>query len=449
MRARTHWLPVVTALAACAPIACDQRKTAATREDGAAGQGVRVDVPEAQPTVVAHPRPAWGGNVLILMLDTLRADRLGAGGYRRAGKSLTPHLDAFAATSVRFTRAYAQGANTPRSLPSLLTSRYPSHIGFRKSFHNFPVVRDDNVLLFEVLAAAGLATAHVSSHFYFVPQRGLAQGIADYDNSGTKDLVGSNADFAAPRIVPRVIARLEARATQPGPFGMFVHLFEAHSTYLDHPEHPVTERGEPGLIARYDYEIAIEDHWVGEILTALDRTGLAAKTMVVIVSDHGEAFGEHSFAGQRAFFHGQTLYDEVLRVPLLIRVPGVAPAVRDEVIAVLDVAPTIVDALELPPVPSFEGRSLMQAVRGGPALAPRPILAEIQSTPDFVEPSFAVVSRDGTRKLLVNGPDKRTELFDLIADADERRDRAEKEPRVVARLRAELDATLGPLLPGR
>ncbi len=93
-----------------------------------------------------------------------------------------------------------------------------------------------------------------------------------------------------------------------------------------------------GLAEKYDYEIAYVDGFVGRLLDAVDKNGLKDKTMVVVVSDHGEAFGVHRFAGQTMFFHGQTLYDELLRVPMLIRVPGVKPAVVDTPVMLVDLA---------------------------------------------------------------------------------------------------------------
>jgi arylsulfatase A-like enzyme len=294
-------------------------------------------------------------------------------------------------------------------------------------------------MLFEVLAAAGLRTASFTSHFYFEPRRNVGQGIAEYDNAGARDLAGSNLDYAAPRVVPKAIARIESLAAERKRFAMFVHLFEPHSTYVDHPEHPVTTRGEPGLIERYDYEIAVDDDWIGKILGALDRAQLTDNTLVVVLSDHGEAFGSHRFAGQRAFFHGQTLYDEILRVPLLIRIPGVPASVHDDIVGLIDVAPTIVDALGLKQPPTFTGRSLVPLARGE-SLVPRNVRAEILPTPDLNDTIKAVVTGDGDEKVIVSGADRHAEVYDLRKDPDERTDLAGRNDDRVKRLRAILDA---------
>jgi arylsulfatase A-like enzyme len=387
---------------------------------------------------VLHARnDGFEGNVLVIFVDTLRADRLGTSGYRRDGKSLTPNIDAFAATATRFTRAHSQGANTPRSYPSLMTSRLPSHIAFHKAFHNFPAVLDENLMLFEVLAGAGLKTIGFSSHFYFFPRRNATQGFAEFDNAEARDIAGSNTDYAAPRIVPKVVARLDELSAQKTRFAMFVHLFEPHSTYIAHPEFPTHEQGEAGLSERYDYEIAIDDQWIGKIFDELERTHLADHTVVVLVSDHGEAFGTHSAYGTRAFFHGQTLYEEILRVPLMIRIPGIAPSTRDDLVSLLDLAPTIVDTLGLAIPTSFDGRSLLPLLRGH-TLEARPVLAEIQPTPDLDDTARAFITEDGAYKLILTKNGERAELYDLKADPNELKNLAATSPELVEQLRVKL-----------
>ena len=419
-------------LAVCAlAVACGSRDDKPPAREGSTPTPAK----DAQAQVRADH---FDGNVLVILVDTVRADRLGVAGYRRNGKSITPRLDAFAETATRFTRAHAHGANTPRSLPSLLTSRMPSQIAFQKSFHNFPSLLDSNVLLFEVLSAAGLRTISESSHFYFDPRRGVGQGVTAYDNSGARTLVDGNLDYAAPRIVPRVLDGLERSAKRGERFAMLVHLFEPHSTYIEHPAFPIAAKGEAGLVEKYDAEIAVVDGWVGRILDALDQHHLADRTLVVVLSDHGEAFGVHRFRGERAFFHGQTLYEEILRVPLLVRLPGTRPSVRDELVGLVDVAPTIVDALGLPAPDSFVGRSLLPALRGE-AVPPRPVLAEIQPTPDIDDSIRAFVTADGSEKIIVSEGGKHVETYDLARDPDELKDLSAAEPDRVARLRAALD----------
>ncbi|HTM22071.1 MAG TPA: sulfatase-like hydrolase/transferase, partial [Kofleriaceae bacterium] len=285
----------------------------------------------------------FDGNLVFVLVDTVRADRLGVAGYRRNDKSLTPRMDQLAAESVRFTNVHTQSPNTPRALPTIFSSRYPSQVHYEDPMNNFSDLQPENLLIWEILQRAKLHTVGVASHFYFVRAPHILEGFDEFDNLGaTGAIAPSNHDIAAPRIVPKVEEKLAELGKQGGRFAMFVHLFEPHSTYMEHPENPdwkITEHGIPSLVQKYDYEIAFVDGYVGRVLDAIDKNGLRDKTMVVLIADHGEAFGQHRFAGQSMFFHGQTLYEELLRVPLLVRLPGIKPAVIETPVALVDVAP--------------------------------------------------------------------------------------------------------------
>ncbi|HLU69128.1 MAG TPA: sulfatase-like hydrolase/transferase [Kofleriaceae bacterium] len=391
--------------------------------------------PAAPPRRYALTRRA--DNLVIVAIDTLRADRLGVAGYRRDQRSLTPRMDQLAGESAYFKRAYAQAPNTPRSFPSLHASRYPSQLAFDRAFQNYPNPREDNTFLFEALQAAGLRTEGVASHFYFERAPGFSQGFDRFDNQGALDIAGSNKDVAAPRIVPRVEARLAELAASKQRFALFVHLFEPHSTYVAHDELPVTETGVPGLMQKYDYEIAFVDRWLGRILDAIDQQGLRESTMVVVLSDHGEAFGVHRVAGQKMFFHGQTLYDELLRVPLLVRIPGVTPEAIDEPVSLLDVAPTVLDALGAPIPQGMAGRTLLGRMLGQP-LEPRPVFAQLLPSPSWNHKWMAMVTGDGRHKLIYRVSSRSFELYDLEQDPTEEINLYQSRPDLARRLREEL-----------
>jgi len=371
---------------------------------------------------VAPPTAGPKKNVVIIMVDTLRVDRLGASGYQRDGKSLTPRLDGFLAQAVWFKRTYANANNTPRSMPSFMTSRYPSLVKVDQVHSKYPRVDDANVMLFEQLQAAGLRTIGEASHFYFRPERNFTQGFDAFDNDGALDVGPSNKDSASPRIVPRVLAQLAERGKDGVPFAMFVHLFEPHSSFVEHAGFPpVTESGTKAHAQRYDYEIAFVDQYIGQILDGLDAAGLTDQTIVVLMSDHGEAFGEHNFAGQ-SMFHGTNLYDEQLRVPFAFRVPGAAPHAVDTVVQLLDLAPTVVELAGASPDPSWLGRSLVPAIRGE-ALPPRPVFAELLAYPGWEHDLKMAVSGDGAWKLINVLSQRRMELYDLANDPGEKQDR--------------------------
>ena len=392
------------------------RTTAEPVVDAAPPPTAATDAGVAPPP--AGPKP----NVVIIMVDTLRVDRLGASGYQRDGKSLTPRLDGFLAQSVWFKRAYANANNTPRSMPSFMASRYPSLVAVDKMHSKYPRVDDANELLFEQLQAGGLRTIGETSHFYFRDERNFTQGFDAFNNDGALDIGPSNKDVASPRIVPRVLAQLAERGKDQAPFAMFVHLFEPHSSFVEHDGFPpVTASGTKAHAQRYDYEIAFVDGYIGQILDGIDAAGLTEETIVVLMSDHGEAFGEHNFAGQ-SMFHGTNLYDEQLRVPFAFRVPGAAPRQVDTVVQLLDLAPTVAELAGVAAAKSWLGRSLAPAIRGE-ALAPKPIFAELLAYPGWEHDLKMVVSGDGAWKLINVISQRRFELYDLAGDPGEKQDR--------------------------
>jgi len=406
-------------------------------DDNCAGGDAKIEArtpAPSKPAVDAAPALRGGKNVLVIFVDTLRFDRLGVAGYQRDGKSLTPRLDAFAKQGVVFRRAYAQAPNTPRSVPSFLASRYPSQVKVDKRFKNYATVLDDNDTLFEVMKAGGFRTIGESSHFYFCDRKAypescgdvvswmrsnVTQGADEWDNSGALNIPESNHDSAGPRVVKKTLAKLGELAKADAKFAMIVHLFEPHSTYMEHDGFTYNERGTASLVQKYDYEIAYEDTLIGELLDGLDATGLAKTTTVVVMADHGEAFGVHLVGGKPAFFHGDTLYKELTNVPLIFRVPGGPPCMRDDVVQLIDVAPTIAALLGVAPVKSWQGRSLVPAVACQP-LAPMPAFSELLAAPEWDHEAKAMVSADGTRHVYYRSSDNRWEIYDLEKDPEEK-----------------------------
>jgi arylsulfatase A-like enzyme len=319
-------------------------------------------------------------------------------------------------------------------VPSLLASRYPSQIAYDKRFKNYATVLDDNELLFEVLKPAGFTTIGQSSHFYFCDRTkypdscrdvvtwmnsNITQGADEWDNTGALNIPESNKDTAAPRIVKKALARLGELAKADKKFAMIVHLFEPHSTYMEHYGFRYTERGTAGLAEKYDHEIAYVDARIGELLDGLDAAGLAATTTVVVMADHGEAFGAHVVGGKPAYFHGDTLYRELLHVPLMFRIPGAAPCMRDDVVELIDLPPTIAALFGVAPAASWRGRSLVPALACQP-LPPRPAFAELLAAPSWDHEAKAMVTADGKHHVFYRISDSRWEIYDLDKDPDEK-----------------------------
>lgn len=442
----------------------DAKVETAAPADAGAGSGSGSG--SATPPTPAAPTVSGGKNLLVIFVDTLRYDRLGIAGYQRDGKSLTPRIDAFAKESVVFSKAFAQAPNTPRSVPSFLGSRYPSQLKVDKVKKGYPQVLDDNVLLFEALKPAGFTTLGSSSHFYFCDRKkypdtcsdvtvnsNITQGSDSWDNQGALSISGSNKDIAGPRILEKTLAKLTelSKAGSPasggGKFAMIVHLFEPHSTYMEHKGFPITERGTAALSQKYDYEIAVTDGQVGTILDALEASGLAKDTTVVLMSDHGEAFGVHSFAGEAMFFHGQTLYRELIHVPLMFRVPGVTPRMSSDVVQLIDLAPTLTELFGAKRPDSWIGRSLIPVLEGKP-LEPRPAFSELLPAPDWDHDAKSMVSADGKRHVFFRISDSRWEIYDLENDPDEKKNLADSDPDA-AKLKQQLAAWIeGPLAAG-
>jgi len=389
----------------------------------------------------APPAPAaqqWKGNLVLIAVDTLRADRLGVAGYtRRGGKSLTPNIDALAKKGAYFRRVWSQAPNTPRSFPSIFTSRFPSQVKWDNVFQDYPKVLPSNVTVFEALRDAGFHTVGEASHFYFTPARGITQGFDEFDNEGAKSLHDSNRDIASPRIVPRAVAKLTELAAKKQRFVLFTHLFEPHSTYMEHEEFPIHEKGTEGLEEKYDYEIAFVDKYVGQLIDAVAAAGIADDTAIVLFSDHGEAFGKHKVGGERMYFHGQTLYDELLRVPLVIYVPGRPARTIEDPVMLVDIAPTLLDLAGVKPPPSFVGRSLAPLLAGDP-LPARSIHAELLRAPEWDHEWKMAVDGEGRWKILYRISDNVFELYDLAADPDEQKNLVESRKDVAKKAKAQL-----------
>ncbi len=355
----------------------------------------------------------WKGNILIVTIDAFRADRLGVAGYGRPpGRSLTPTLDALARRGAYFRRVWSQAPNTPRSFPAIVTGRYPTDIAFDKPTVNYPNLLPTNHTFFEVLAAVGLKPFGIFSHFYFTPDRGISRAFAEWSDDGAGTIAESNKDSASPRIVPRVIERLKQEAAKHERFVLWTHLFEPHSSYMPHKEFPTSLSGVPGLMEKYDYEIAFADLWVKKLFDEVKALGLDKDTAIIVCADHGEAWGEH-----KEFFHGTDLYDEQMRVPLIIAIPGQAPAVINDQVELVDLGPTLLDLVGAPIPPAMRGRSLLPRIQGKP-LPPAPIFSEMM--PATAWPHQAAMMVDGDYKLIHRISDRRWELYDLKRDPGEK-----------------------------
>ena len=371
----------------------------------------------------APARPA-GPNLLLITIDTLRADRLGLYGH---GRPTSPGLDAFATTAVTFEDA---GVHAPWTLPSfasMFTSTYSSTHGC----WTFDSRLDDSfVTLAETLRDAGWDTALIASHVFLGARFGLGQGFVHVDDELVHEMYQSDRSITSPEVTQRAAHFIAQQAVSPdaGPWFLWAHYFDPHFEYQ--PQPGFSERfGLDSPADLYEGEIAFTDRHVAELLASLEAEGLADDTVVVVVSDHGEGFGDHG-----PLYHGNSLYQELLRTPLIIRAPNFAPRRVTEPVRAVDLMPTLLELLEVAPERPLAGRSLVPLMRGE-RLPEAPHLAELRLDEKHALDSL----RRGRWKLILDRTAERRTLFDLESDPGETRDLASTEPARADALERELE----------
>lgn len=315
-------------------------------------------------------------NVLLISIDTLRGDRLGAYGYPRP---VSPAIDQFAADGVVFEQAIAQAPWTAPSHASFLTSLYPSQLRLG-TFLEPGRIHGDAVTLAEALRERGFATAALVAGGFVRKDLGFDQGFDTFEE-GVRTMRAT---------VDKALGWLDGRAGERAPFFLFLHTYDVHKYYPPDDERarfvrpysgPLKiERALAAAIQRndnhewrealgpadmqligdlYDASVAAVDAEIGRLLQALRERGLFDSTVIAITSDHGEEFLEHGRTG-----HGFNLYDENLRVPLILRHPRLAPARVAAQVRLLDLAPTLAELAGVPRPPSWQGVSLLPYAAG-------------------------------------------------------------------------------------
>ena len=374
------------------------------RPHTAASAEREIDEAELPPLPDGPRRPE--ADVLVITIDALRADHVGAYGYERA---TTPNIDRLAAGGVRFARAYSQAPHTSFSVASMLTGKYfPTLARLAPGESHDPIAT--------VLRTYGWRTAA------FYPP-----AVFYVDAAKTKTYAATNFSFEyvkfeyidAQRRVDQVLAYYDT--VKPTKSFVWIHFFEPHEPYETHAGFSFGA----GDMDRYDSEIAYTDAAVGRLVaeTRKRRPG----TIVVVAADHGEEFDEH---GGR--YHGSTLYEEQLHVPLLVSVPGVPPGVVSDQVELIDVTPTVLNLLDIPVPARMRGTDLGPWLASPPAPASRlpPAFAE-------VEDRRMVVYRD--EKLICDLHWGFCAYYDLATDPREAHNLAEERPERAAAMRALLD----------
>ncbi len=426
--------------------------------------GLTLDLPEvvSQDTALADllaarereaasclPAPGEGPNILVYMIDTLRADHLGAYGYER---ETSPNLDALAETGTLFRNAIAQSPWTKPSVASVLTGLNPQLHGVngRKD-----ALSPEATTVAELLWEAGYDTAAIYTNGN-LSHMGLGQGYAHYQHlrEGTTRSIHVLSD----QLNEHALRWLERR-DRDKPFFLYLHATDPHSPYtppdgyLDElglavrdadagliekvnmlKRGEVDERELADLVALYDAEIRFNDEQFGRLVAELRRQGLYESTLILVVSDHGEEFFDHGW-----WQHGKTLYQEQLAVPLIVRFPnGEGAGETVEALAQhIDIVPTILDVAGVETPEGLPGRSLRGLLAGGPAESDINAVSYLALDNRKAE---SVTSASG--KLVLHHYDIGNSelLFDLVADPSETENLFFDRPILAGHLRAALRA---------
>lgn len=308
----------------------------------------------ASPAVSATEQSGDGPNLLLITIDTLRADRIGVYGAENVD---TPAIDRVAGQGVRFDQATTTAPLTLPAHASILTGQNPYRHGVRDN-HNFRLA-DDILTLAEVLGGAGYDTGGFIGSWVLNADTGIAQGFDTYtrfddDTIARLTTAGFEAQRRGALVAAEAIPWLIGR---PDKFFAWVHLFDPHLPYDPPPPYSTRYAGRP-----YDGEVAYVDEVVGGLMRALETAGLADDTIVAIVADHGEGFGDHG-EQRHSFF----IYDEITRVPMIVRAPGMLPGgtVVSAQVSVVDLMPTLLQLMGVadPQASTRDGVDLAPLVR--------------------------------------------------------------------------------------
>lgn len=390
------------------------------------------------------PRPR---NVLLVSLDTLRADRLGAYGY---GRATSPNFDALAARGALFTRAVSQSSWTLPAHATLFTGLDPLRHGVVERKHK---LGPELELLSERLADAGRATFAFTGGGFVLGTRGFDQGFERFkadmgSRQATKQGLG--------RWIGPALNEMDAAGERPW-FG-FLHCYATHCPYLP-PEPYAGSFHDPAaeafdlrglceedftsmqptpaqvrhVVDGYDDCVRWVDAELGELVAELDRRDAWVDTLLVVVSDHGEELAEHGAIG-----HGRSLRPELLRVPLLFVGPGIAPGRYDDDAALVDVLPTVLALLGLDVPSGLDGRDLSPRLHGGAALPPRGHLAFAEGKAAQDRPAQQAWI-EGERFLVREEGSGTLELYSLAAGDDPTRDLADARADEAAELAQRLE----------
>ncbi len=375
LRKYREWGGLVLALSLCA-MACKNAAQEKTPDKPSDPHGASL----ASGSVPAREAPKMAGvvegatpgvrkpvrGVIVVSVDSLRAD-MPWNGYERA---IAPRMSKFAESAVNYTHAYAISSYTSMSLGGFLGGTYPSEL--KRDGYFFGSYAQENVFFPEILKEQGVFTTSVQAHGYFKGNAGgFSQGFESWEvvpnitfnNTTDENMTGA----AQEEMAERALAKIGDRR-----FFAWFHFMDPHDRYLPHPG--ISYGKKPRDL--YDGEVTYTDEMVGKLLDFVDTQPWAKETAIVLTADHGEGFGEHG-----KLFHGFELWEELVRVPLLVKLPGAKPRTIQTPRGHVDLAPTILDLLGAKKGDSMRGTSLVAEVLGENAPA-REVVMDLPVTSD-------------------------------------------------------------------
>jgi arylsulfatase A-like enzyme len=395
-------------------------------------------------------------NLIIVLVDTLRADHVGYHGYAR---DTSPAIDALAASSIRFMNHYSHSSRTGPAVASIFTGLHPRSHGVVNPLSHFDAkgtLGDEQTTLAEILSENGYHCAGYVTNFNVSPRFGFAQGFDSYES------IKPDAAAGFGRAEDVNAAAIETLREGDEPFFIYLHYMDPHSPYAAPPRYRFryVDRNYDGeingrhiqldgiisgkvdvdgadrthLAALYDQEIRYFDDEFDKLLGFLERQGLRDNTIIVFVADHGEELFDHG-----SVLHGYTLYEEQLRVPLFIHDPRAdASRTVDAVTRHVDILPTLLELMNVSYPGALQGESLVPLVRGGET--------ELPAAPVFAQASLRAVKTIQKRSFMVDGwklietliPAPGEELYHVADDPVETRDLLVEDSEVASRLRARM-----------
>ncbi|HEY1958516.1 MAG TPA: sulfatase-like hydrolase/transferase [Polyangiaceae bacterium] len=380
-------------------------------------------LPPPAPPKVALPSDL---NLIVITIDTLRLD-CGFCGYP---KPTTPNLDALAQKGVVFDRAYSLASYTGKSIGPLFIGKYPSETD-RDGGH-FNKYSAKNVFVAERLHDAGIRTFGGASHWYFNLWSGLAQGMDTWDLSAKpNEGQGENdTSITSDKLSDAALRLLADPKNTSGRFFAWFHYFDPHEQYMPHEGAPDflgdARGGAAAFRALYDGEVWFTDKHIGRVLDYVASQDWGKRTAIIVTADHGEAFGEHDMD-----WHGMELWEVLVRVPLLIYVPGAEPHHVAQKRSAIDLVPTILDLFGQPqPGPDeISGRSMIDDILGKPPYEERDVYIDMPVGP-YTGMRKAIITGETPGMKLIYAGGKNYQLYDLASDPDEKNDLSSDESKL-------------------